>query len=59
MSCIIIPYPFVADIWVIFHFISQGMAAIMPAMVIVGLAKNIPTLYAGLALFSFGKFPGF
>lgn len=35
-------------------FFLQGMAAIMPAMVIVGLAKSIPTLYAGLALFSFG-----
>ena len=28
----------------------------MPAMVIVGLAKSIPTLYTGLALFSFGRF---
>ena len=27
----------------------------MPAMVIVGLAKTIPTLYMGLTLFSFGK----
>ncbi|KAJ7385543.1 Major facilitator super domain-containing protein 10 [Desmophyllum pertusum] len=32
----------------------KGMASIMPAMVIVGLAKTIPTLYMGLALFSFG-----
>ena len=31
------------------------MAAIMPAMVIIGLAKTIPILYAGLTLFSFGK----
>lgn len=36
-------------------FLFQGMAAIMPAMVIIGLAKTIPILYAGLALFSFGK----
>ena len=35
--------------------ITQGMAAIMPAMVIVGLAKTIHTLYMGLTLFSFGK----
>ena len=27
----------------------------MPAMVIIGLAKTIPILYAGLTLFSFGK----
>lgn len=33
----------------------KGMAAIMPAMVIVGLAKTIPILYTGLALFSFGS----
>jgi len=33
----------------------KGMAAIMPAMVIVGLAKTIPTLYMGLTLFSFGS----
>ena len=31
------------------------MAAIMPAMVIIGLAKTKPILYAGLTLFSFGK----
>ena len=35
--------------------ITQGMAAIMPAMVIVGLAKTIHTLYMGLTLFCFGK----
>lgn len=33
----------------------KGMAAIMPAMVIIGLAKTIPILYAGLTLFSFGS----
>ena len=49
-------------LWIFFLFlipffinITQGMAAIMPAMVIVGLAKTIPTLYMGLTLFSFGK----
>ena len=42
--------------FVCFLFVRlQGMAAIMPAMIIVGLAKTIPTLYTGLALFSFGK----
>ena len=35
--------------------ITQGMAGIMPEMVIVGLAKTIHTLYMGLTLFSFGK----
>ena len=35
--------------------ITQGMAATMLAIVIVGLAKTIPTLYMGLTLFSFGK----
>ena len=34
----------------------QGMAAIMPAIVIVGLAKTITTLYVGLTLFAFGMF---
>lgn len=33
----------------------KGMAAIMPAMVIVGLAKTITTLYMGLTLFAFGS----
>lgn len=48
-----------ANSLVICLLISQGMAAIMPAMVIVGLAKTIPILYTGLTLFAFGMILGF